>query len=184
MDKQTTINSRVTSIFHNINDADLVYDFLLTKGYSKEDITIVMTDDTHKGHFQQVSMEAHEAEETHALDDAGRGALLGGTAGAIISALAVIGSNLALPGFGLVMMGPLLAGITGAAAGSIAGGTIGAIIGSGYPKEHAEYYEKSIREGGIMISVSPRTVPDKLAIIEEFKKQNGQSIYADDHVVV
>jgi hypothetical protein len=181
MDTQTAINSRVTGIFHTITDADNVYYFLQRKGYTHDEITIVMTDKTHKGHF---ATHADKEEESHALDDAGRGALLGGTTGAIITVLAAIGSNLALPGFGLVMMGPLLAGLTGAAAGGLAGGTIGALIGSGYPKEHAEYYETSIQEGSVMISVSPKNALEKEEIIEEFKKCNGQSIYADDHVIV
>jgi hypothetical protein len=183
MDTKTS-TGRVTGIFPSIGDADRVYEYLLGKGYTREDVTVVMTDQTHQGHFESTSGEQREhVESTHALDDAGRGALLGGTAGAIVSAIAVVGSNLALPGFGLVLMGPLLAALTGAAAGSIAGGTIGAIIGSGYPKEHADYYENAIKDGGVMISVSPRDNTDKAQIIETFKACNGQSIYANDHVV-
>jgi hypothetical protein len=184
MDTQTSTPGRVTGIFHEIGDADRVYSNLLSKGYTREDITVVMTDQTHQGHSEIASEEHSEhIESTHALDDAGRGALLGGTAGAIVSAIAVIGSNLALPGFGLVLMGPLLAALTGAAAGSLAGGTIGAIIGSGYPKEHAEYYESAIKEGGVMISVSPRDKADQEQIIEAFKACNGQSVFANDHVM-
>lgn len=182
MDSDTTINSRVTGIFLTIADADGAYEALLNKGYTRENISVVMSDVTHKGHFLKVEDES--VETSHTLEDAGRGALLGGTAGAIVSAIAAIGSNLALPGFGLILMGPLLAGLTGAAAGSIAGGTIGAIIGAGYPDEHKEYYETSIQEGGVMISVSPKNALDKVEITEAFEKNNGQRIYSDDHSAV
>ncbi len=182
MDSNTVINSRVTGIFLTIEDADGAYEALLNKGYTRENISVVMSDVTHKGHFLKIEEES--VETSHTLEDAGRGALLGGTAGAIVSAIAAIGSNLALPGFGLVLMGPLLAGLTGAAAGSIAGGTIGAIIGAGYPDEHKEYYETSIQEGGVMISVNPKNALDKVEITEAFEKNNGQRIYSDDHSAV
>ncbi|WP_159473823.1 hypothetical protein [Dyadobacter sp. 3J3] len=183
MDSNTIINSRVTGIFLTIADADGAYEALLDKGYTRENISVVMSEVTHKGHFLKIEDES--VETSHTLEDAGRGALLGGTAGAIVSAIAAIGSNLALPGFGLVLMGPLLAGLTGAAAGSIAGGTIGAIIGTtGYPDEHKEYYENSIQEGGVMISVSPKNALDKVEIMEAFEKNNGQRIFSNDHNTV
>ena len=182
MDANTATHNKVTGIFVTIADADGAYEALMNKGYTREDISVVMSDVTHKGHFLKIEDES--VETSHALEDAGKGALLGGTAGAIVSAIAAIGSNLALPGFGLVLMGPLLAGLTGAAAGSIAGGTIGAIIGAGYPDEHKEYYETSIQEGGIMISVSPKNALDKIEITKAFEKNNGQRIFSGDHTSV
>lgn len=179
MDTNTVIQSRVTGIFVTIADADGAYEALLNKGYTRENISVVMSDVMHKGHFLKIEDES--VETSHTVEDAGKGALLGGTAGAIVSAIAAIGSNLALPGFGLVLMGPLLAGLTGAAAGSIAGGTIGAIVGAGYPDEHKEFYETSIQEGGVMISVSPKNALDKIEITEVFEKNNGQRIFSADH---
>ncbi|MCF0057065.1 hypothetical protein [Dyadobacter sp. CY356] len=182
MDSNTGINGRVAGIFLTMADADGAYEALLNKGYTRENISVVMSEATHTGHSNSIKEESIET--SHTLEDAGRGALLGGTAGAIVSAIAAIGSSLALPGFGLILVGPLLAGLTGAAAGSIAGGTIGAVMGAGHPAEHKEYYETSIQEGGVMISVSPKNALDKVEIIEAFEKNNGQRIFSGDHSAV
>jgi hypothetical protein len=179
MENNQTANNRVTAIFASSKDADEAYDSLIQRGYTKEEISVVMTEATHQ-RFRNES----NGNTTHAADDAGRGALLGGATGGIVAAIAAISTNLALPGLGLVLVGPVLAGLAGAAAGGVVGGTIGAIVGNGYPKEEADYYETSIKEGGIMISITPQHLADKDFIIEDFKKHNGQRIYADDRSVL
>ena len=178
MENNKSALSRVTGIFESNKDASGIYEALLSRGFDIQDITVIMSDLANEGFHSQTD---ENSEQTHATDDAERGALLGGATGAVVSAIAAIGATITLPGIGLVLAGPLLAGLAGATAGSIAGGTIGAIVGSGYPKDEAEYYESSIRKGGIMISVSPRNDSEKKILLEDFKKYNGQKIYVDDH---
>jgi hypothetical protein len=47
--------------------------------------------------------------------------------------------------------------MAGAGAGGAAGGLIGALIGRGIPEERAKRYETGLREGGIVMGVTPRS---------------------------
>lgn len=177
MENNKSIYGNVTAVFLSSHDVNGAYDALIKRGYLADDITVLMSDQTHSRDFHTVSNEKNESAST--MSEAGRGALIGGATGALVTTLAAIGSNLVLPGLGLVFAGPIVAALTGAAAGSIAGGTIGAIIGSGYPEEEKVYYETSIKDGGIMLSVSPKTEADRELIIIDFNTFNGQRIYAN-----
>jgi hypothetical protein len=177
MENKKISGHRVTAVFQSSKDADSAFDALILRGFTPNDISVVMSDSTHK---QYKSTENSGQEKTHAVDDAGRGALLGGATGGIATAIAAISTNLALPGLGLLVVGPLLAGVAGAVAGGVAGGTIGAIVGSGFPKEEADYYETSIKEGGIIVSVTARDLHERDLVIEDMKRSNGRKIYADD----
>lgn len=174
---QLTGSHRVTAIFNSRKDADNAYDALLLRGYAQDDISLVMSDTARQ---QYETSEDSGEEKTHAAGDAGRGALLGGATGGIVTAIAAVSTNLALPGLGLLVVGPLLAGLAGTAAGGVVGGTIGAIVGNGYPKEDQEYYHTSIKEGGIMVSVSAPDLHERDLVIEDMKRHNGQRILADD----
>ncbi len=58
---------------------------------------------------------------TNAAEVAGVGGAIGGTLGAVVAAFAAVGTSLAIPGLGLIVAGPLAAGIAGAGAGGAAG---------------------------------------------------------------
>lgn len=177
MENTQLFSHRITAIFESMQDADNAYDALLLRGYTPEQISVVMSDATHQ---QYKAGKNPVTTKTHVTDDAGRGALLGGATGGIATAVAAISTNLALPGLGLLVVGPLMAGLAGAAAGGIVGGTIGAIVGSGFPKEEADHYQTSLEEGGIMVSVSASNLHERDLVIEDMKRNNGRRIYADD----
>jgi hypothetical protein len=168
---------KVTGLFETHKDADHIFSTLLDKGYERDEISVVMAKPENKSEDE---LEEHP-DQTHATDDAKRGAILGGAAGAVVTLIAAIGTNLMLPGVGLVLAGPLLAGLTGAAAGGLAGGTIGAIIGSGYPKDDVDYYEDKIKQGGIIISVEVKSHLNKEALAEEFRKCNGTRVLVSNN---
>ncbi|MCU7375737.1 hypothetical protein PEC18_34210 [Paucibacter sp. O1-1] len=113
-----------------------------------------------------------EADKTQAADSGGRGALLGGAAGGITAAVAAVATNIALPGLGIVFVGPLLAGLAGAAGGAIAGGAIGAMVGNGFPKEQAELYDAKIQgSGSFLVSVNPDNLLQNDSIINIFQRK-------------
>ncbi|GAB2781751.1 hypothetical protein GCM10027275_26830 [Rhabdobacter roseus] len=175
------VNS-VTGVFLTNEDANKVYDTLLANGYSQEQISVVMSEETQSKNYHMAPQDNQKDEtgETRSAETATMGAAIGGTTGAVISAVAALGTNLVLPGIGLALAGPVLAGLAGAAAGGVAGGTIGSIVGSGFPKENEEYYETSVKEGAVIISVHPSNEMDKEAIISLFNQHNGQKIYVRD----
>jgi hypothetical protein len=133
-----------------------------------------MSDETRKKHFA-------DGKETElgnkALEGAGTGAAIGGTIGATLAAIAAIGTTLALPGLGLLVAGPLAAALAGAGAGGATGGLIGALVGAGIPEERVKHYEEGIKNGGIMMGVTPRSDEDAEYFESEWKKNHGEEVY-------
>lgn len=156
----------MTAIFNSRDAAETAYDALLSHGFSKDDVNIVMTDETRKQHFDNTdSDDSALADKT--LEGAGKGSAIGGTLGAVAAAIAAIGTTLALPGLGLLIAGPLAAGLAGAGAGGLAGGLIGALVNSGIPEETAKAYESGLKEGGIVVGVHPRDEADKTYLTQQ-----------------
>ena len=114
---------------------------------------------------------------TKALEGTGAGAAIGGAVGGTLVALAAIGTNLVIPGLGLVVAGPLAAGLAGAGAGGLTGGLIGALVGWGIPEDRAKTYEAGIQQGGAVLGVSPRSDEDAGYLQEEWKRHSGEHVY-------
>jgi hypothetical protein len=143
----------LTGLFRDRESAERAYRSLSERGYGKDDVNLLMSDDTRKKYFADPTTTEIG---TKAWEDAGKGAAIGGAVGATLAALAAIGTTLALPGLGLLIAGPIAAAIAGAGAGGLTGGLVGALVGYGIPEERAKLYEKGIREGGIVLGVNPR----------------------------
>lgn len=156
----------MTAIFNSRDAAETAYNALLSHGFSKDEVNIVMTDETRKQNF-----DASDADESalsdKAMEGAGKGSAIGGTVGAVAAAIAAIGTTLALPGLGLLIAGPLAAGLAGAGAGGLAGGLIGALVNSGIPEETAKAYESGLKSGGIVVGVHPRNEADKVYLTQQ-----------------
>ncbi|SFQ48078.1 hypothetical protein SAMN04515668_2467 [Hymenobacter arizonensis] len=167
--------TNMSGMFRDRDSAERAYQSLSSRGYSKDDVNVLMSDDTRKTHFGDDT--AHTELGDKAMEGAGVGSAIGGTAGAIIGAIAAIGTSVALPGLGLVIAGPLAAALAGAGAGGLTGGLVGALVGSGIPEEHAAEYEQGIKEGGIVMGVKPRNEEDARYFEEEFRRHNGDKIY-------
>ena len=150
----------MTTMYNDRDSAERGFSTLQGRGYTDKDINVLMSDETRDKHFAR----QHDSDDTElgnkAMEKAGVGSAIGGTLGAVAAAIAAIGSNLILPGLGLVVAGPLAAGLAGAGAGGLAGGLIGALVGSGIPDEHAKEYEAGIKKGGIVMGVQPRNDED------------------------
>lgn len=158
----------MTEIFNDRATAEQAYDSLLSHGFSKEDVNLVMTDDTRKRNFDNDNASTdHSALSDKAMEDAGKGSAIGGTIGAIAAAVAAIGSNLVLPGLGLVVAGPLAAAFAGAGVGGLAGGLVGALVGSGIPEATAQAYEEGLKGGGIVVGVHPRNEADRTYLTQQ-----------------
>ena len=169
----------ITGAFSTRAEAEQAYDSLINKGYNANDITVLMSDKTRDTQFKsEHTDERHETDlGNKSLEGAGVGSAIGGTTGAIIGAIAAAGTAVALPGLGLVLAGPLAAGLAGAGAGGLTGGLIGALVGAGIPKERAEVYEDRIKEGDIVIGVTPHSHQDATTIQDEWKEYNGQDLH-------
>jgi len=174
-DREYREGSTTSGIFRDRSSAEKAYQSLHERGYHKDDVHLMMSDETRDTHF------AHNAEHSElgdkAMEGAGVGSAIGGTAGAIIGAIAAIGTSVALPGLGLIIAGPLAAALAGAGAGGLTGGLVGALVGSGIPEEHAAEYEEGIKNGGIVMGVKPRNAEDAKYFEEQFRNNDADKVY-------
>ncbi|MBV9849797.1 MAG: general stress protein [Armatimonadetes bacterium] len=140
----------ITGMFRNRADAERAVADLQNLGYSQNDISVMLNDQTRTREFAADT-------GTKAAEGAGVGAGIGGTLGAIIAALTATGSVAAVAATGGVaaplVAGPLAAALAGAGAGGLTGGLLGGLIGAGIPEERARAYEADLNAGGILVGV-------------------------------
>jgi len=147
----------LTGLFADRDAAERAYQALRSRGYTEADVNLLMSDETRR---QLFGAPAPATELGHkALEGAGVGAGVGVMAGGVLGAL-VAAATVAIPGAGLVIVGPLAAALAGAGVGGAAGGVIGALVGAGIPEEQAKKYESELRTGGILMGVAPRSPED------------------------
>jgi len=164
----------VTGMFRDRVSAERAYQSMAARGYSRDDINVMMSDDTRKRYFVDDSRKSELG--TKAAEGAGVGAAVGGTLGAVVGVAAAVGA-IALPGIGLIALGPVAAGLAGAGAGGVTGGLLGALVGSGIPEDRAKLYESDIKQGGILMGVRPRTQEDAEYFEREWRSYRGENIY-------
>lgn len=155
----------VTGLFKNRVAAEAAVDALLKRGYTRDEISVLMSDATRNKEF---AVQAR----THAADGAGIGGALGTAVGAVLAAIVAVGSTIFLPGINLFIAGPIAAALAGAGAGAVTGGVIGALIGAGIPEYRAKVYEAGLKEGGILIGVEAREGED-IDKLEQFMEDIG-----------
>ena len=165
----------LTGMFADRNSTEKAYRELQERGYSNDEINVVMSDETRKKHYSDHN--DHSDLGNKAAEGAGKGSAIGGTIGAIAGVIAAIGTSVVIPGLGLIIAGPLAAGLAGAGAGGIAGGIIGALVGWGIPKERAEKYHSGIENGHVVLGVHPRNEDDAEYLERRWKEHNGVEVY-------
>jgi hypothetical protein len=166
--------STVTACFRNRFDASAAYDYVMGKGYTRDDVNVMMSNSTreafnHEGKHDVGSM---------ATEGVAAGGAIGTAVGALAAAIIAIPVSVALPFAGIVIAGPILAALTGAGAGAVAGGLLGGLIGLGIPESNAKAYEAALKEGGVVIGVHCRSNDDCSDVRKRFQELNGENIVA------
>lgn len=175
---QSSDGHLVTGLFPDRESAEAAYASAHERGYTKDDVNLVMSDDTRQRHFGSDSNGGTETElGNKAAKGAGIGGAIGGTLGAVIAGIAAVGTALVLPGVGLVVAGPLAAAIAGAGAGAAGGGLLGALIGWGMPEERVKHYEAGIKNGGILMGLRTRNPDDASHLESSWKQNRGEHVY-------
>jgi hypothetical protein len=153
----------VTGLFNTKAGAELATDLLIENGFSRDDISILMSDATRGREFAMTT-------DSKAPEGAATGAAIGGVLGAIAAGLVAVGI-IALPGIGLVAAGPIIAALAGAGAGGAAGGLLGALVGAGVPEHEAKFFSEAIEKGGILVGVY--THDDRVGIAKDILDKAG-----------
>ena len=164
----------MTGLFRDRTSAERAYGSVTERGYTKDDVSLLMSQDTRDRYFPKDDPTRTEL-GTKAAEGAGLGAVTGGGIGALLAGLAAAG--IAVPGLPIIAMGTLAAALTGAATGGGIGAIVGALIGYGIPRERAEYYDEGVRGGGIVMGVNPRTQEDAEFLKEQWAACGGEQIY-------
>jgi len=166
----------LTGSFGDRESSEGAYRSLRERGYSDDDINVMMSDETRKNWYGEHPGEFELGSK--APEGATAGGLIGGTLGALAAGIAAVGRNIVLPGLGLIVWGPLAAALAGAGAGGATGGIIGALLGAGIPEEHARLYEDDVKNGGAVIGVRPRNDDDAAYLENDWRNNyNGQHVY-------
>lgn len=165
----------LTGMFADRESTERAYNALSERGYAKDDINLIMSDDTRKKYYSDKDDDSELG--TKAAETAGTGSAIGGTIGAIVGVIAALGTSVLIPGLGLIIAGPLAAGLAGAGAGGLAGGLIGALVGSGIPEDRAKIYESGVKDGHVVMGVHPRNDDDADFLENDWRANQAKDIY-------
>lgn len=167
----------IVAMFTDRDNAEKAYNELKELGYEADEINVIMTSEGQTKHFGERDNKDSKTEMGNkALEGTGTGAAIGGITGGIAGAIAAIGSNLIIPGLGLVVLGPLAAGLAGAGAGGLTGGIIGALVGAGIPEEKSKVYQEGLKHGNIILAVHPHNADDLRAIPERWREYHATDV--------
>lgn len=173
-------NEMLTGMFRDRRSTENAYNSMHDIGYTEDEINMVMSKETHDKYFSD------EKEETElgnkAAAGSGAGSAIGGAIGAITGIVAAIGTSIVIPGLGLVVAGPLAAGLAGAGAGGLTGGIIGALVGWGIPKERAKIYESGIKDGHIVMGVKPKNDDDAEYLEKTWRENDAREVHRSNSV--
>lgn len=165
----------IYATFKNLESTDRALTKLAALNYDPKEVSVIVREDI------------NVKPQTEAGKGGVTGAVVGGIAGGITGLLLGIGA-ITIAGLSpLLIAGPLAAalGITvlgaatveGAATGIVGGGLVGALVGLGIPKETAQMYEASIREGEILLGVPVKEGIDETIITKIFEDEKAENIY-------
>lgn len=168
-----TNRSAVTGMYYDRESADRAYNAIRSRGYGEEDTHVLMSDETRKRHYGDNP--ADDSVGSKAAEGAGKGAAIGGTVGGILGAIAAIGTSVLIPGLGLAVAGPLAGALAGAGAGGATGSLLGALVGAGIPEDRAKEYESGLKQGGMVVGVTPRNDEDAAYFDREFRSYSSGS---------
>lgn len=174
------MNKTIIGIFADRSDVEEAIGRLQAEGFSPKDISIVMKD---RGEQEDIRHDAGTDVAEGAISGAAGGAVLGGLTGLLVGTV--------LPGLGgFLIGGPIGAalGLTGAAAttvsgaatGAVAGGLLGGLMGLGMNREDAQYYERQVNEGAILVAV-PALTGDEAIVVDIFDRYNAQDVRTLSH---
>jgi len=166
------MNNRITAIFPSQSQAETAVNELRTLGVHESDLSFIARHADNEVTTGVVDHDNHEDGK-----GAARGLAVGATAGALFGLAAAL-----IPGVGPFVTAGFLASSLGAAAGgaaagAIVGGVTGTLAGSladaGYSHEEAQYYERSLNEGGVLIAIEPPAHVTSQQIVDVVERNGG-----------
>ncbi|WP_373494593.1 hypothetical protein [Aquiflexum sp.] len=153
----------LSGMFRDGESTERAYSYLIEKGYSTDEINLLMSNQTQKRHFVDIS----EDTEVEAGDYAVKGS-------DIKEGIVAVGTTVHIEGNEIFIAGPLVEGLEG---NRLAGGIIESFVSCGMPEAWAKLYDSGIREGNIVIMLTPKDDADAVYIQSNWKKNQGEEIH-------
>ena len=157
----------VVGFFTDGAAGESAYTLLKELGYGENEINVLLSDESKKLYFPDPGFRG-EAVGATATSGPAVGAAVGAGTGVVLGGMLGVAAVIALPGIGLLALGPLAAIVTGSGFGGLSGGLLGSLLGVAIPEDQANAYEDKLRKGNILIGVSPRSSEDRQKIINEW----------------
>jgi uncharacterized membrane protein len=152
----------VYALFDEYDKAAAALDEVQQRGCQGEHCSVLMQQDLLDEELLTIS-------ETAAKEGAKKGAIVTGTAGAVIAGLT------ALPG-GLLGLGPLVAAMFGAAWGAAFGGLLGSLAGASSPEKTLRKIEKEVKAGKILVAIETDDDTLEETCSEVFASYGGKQV--------
>ena len=169
----------VTAVFSDASRADAAYRRARDLGYDNSEISVLMTEQARE---RLIPPGSAGEPPSPTVEGAEIGGALGLGIGALAGALAAIGTAVALPGVALIVAGPIAAGVAAAGAAGVAGGVAGALVGHGVTGDHADAFSAVLEQGGVVLSVEPRTPADAATIQRVWQAAGCDHIHCGEPV--
>lgn len=166
------MSNRITALFSNQNDAQAAVDELKTLGVHESDLSFIARQAEDQVTTALTDQPNHEDGKGTA-----RGLAVGASAGALFGLAAAL-----IPGVGPFITAGFLASSLGAAAGgAVAGAVVGAVTGglagsladAGYSHEEAQYYERNLNEGGVLVAIEPPAHVTHEHVVDVVRRHHG-----------
>jgi hypothetical protein len=174
----TKNDKMLTAVVRDRATAAQAYEWLQRRGYNTGDINILMSDQTRQA-FSNDGSEGRIKHTDKSAEGVATGGAVGTAVGATVGAILALGTTVVLPGLGLVVAGPLLAGLAGGGAGAVTGGIVGGLIGLGIPESNARAYEEALQTGGVVFGVVTSS-EDSDKVRDYFEKIGAENIVFAD----
>jgi hypothetical protein len=128
-------------VFSTLAAADRAVDGLLAAGFSRDEISVMCSDESVERHFKEFEHQKPAGSHTPAA------AAAGSVIGAAIGGLAAVAGLITTGGLAVLAAGGLAAWT-----GGVVGGLVGAMMTRGVEKELANFYDQALTEGKILVA--------------------------------
>lgn len=176
-----TLAREAVGVFHDEKSMRAAVDELLMKGFDRSAFSLMAghrTVEQRMGHLYQKVSEIEEdptiPRQAYAAGDSrteAQGVVAGGLA--YVGAIAAMGA--------VVMSGGTLAiAVTAAALALGAGGVIGAVLGKLIDRRHADYLQKQLDAGGLLLWVRTADAERERIAIEVLRRHSAEDVHAHE----
>jgi hypothetical protein len=154
--KQDTFT--VTGVFATRQDAENAYHILMELGYTPDEITLIMSDETQEKLYKSPDQDLKMLLESRKYNRSDE------NCSTIYDALNTFGKFVALPGVALMV------------AGDFNDGGVRALSGSIMSDKYAHYFQTKIKDGEIVIDFKPHTARERNIIANLWENCGGDPL--------